>query len=195
MTLRRRWLCRWLLTCGVVAGAAGPALAQTEDVEPRTVGGAGVTAIGVAGFIDSLASSEDTFPLRVTAQVDVTRFVTRHLAVRGGLIGSESFGGDDADDRPTGPGVPSLQAAVAGLFYFTPDAMLSVYTGAEYRAQLTSRADRDAGTLLGKGGLHGAVSSRVGVYVEAGYGLRLTRGDDDERQTRLAGEVGLRIKF
>jgi hypothetical protein len=88
-----------------------------------------------------------------------------------------------------------LQAAAAGLFYFTPDAMLSFYTGGEYRAQLTSRADRDAGTLLAKGGLHGAASSRVGVYVEAGYGLRLTRGDDDERQMRLVGEVGLRIKF
>lgn len=195
MTLRRRRLCRWLLTCGVLVGAAHPAIAQTEDVEPRTVGGPGVTAIGVAGFIDTLASSEDRFPLRVTAQVDVTRFLTRHLAVRGGVIGSESFGGDDPEDRPTGPGVPSLQAAVAGLFYFTPEAMLSFYTGGEYRAQLTSRADRDAGTMLGKAGLHGAASSRVGVYVEAGYGLRLTRGDDDERQTRVVGAVGVRIKF
>jgi hypothetical protein len=195
MTLRRRRLRRWLLTCGLLVVAGRPAFAQTEDIEPRTVGGPGVTAIGVAGFVDTLASSEEAFPFRVTAHVDVTRFLTRRLAVRGGLIGSDRFGGDDADDQPTGPGVPSLQAAAAGLFYFTPDAMLSFYTGGEYRAQLTSRADRDAGTLLAKGGLHGAASSRVGVYVEAGYGLRLTRGDDDERQMRLVGEVGLRIKF
>jgi hypothetical protein len=73
--------------------------------------------------------------------------------------------------------------------------MLSLYAGGEYRAQLTSRADRDAGAVLGVGGLQGAVSSRVSVYVEGGYGVRLTPGDDDERQMRLAGQIGLRIKF
>jgi hypothetical protein len=180
---------------GCLALLASAAHAQTEEIEPRTVGGAGVTTLGMAGFLDKLASSDDTFPLHVTAHVDVTRFLTRRVAVRGGLIGSSSFGGDDADDRPTGPGVPSLHAAAAALFYFSPDSMLSLYTGGEYRAQLTDRADRDAGTVLGKGGLQGALSSRVSVFVEGGYGVRLTRGDDDERQVRIVGELGLRIKF
>jgi len=193
-----RWLALRRCCAGVsltLALATSAAAQQTEEIEPRAVGGAGVTTIGIAGFIDTLSSSEEAFPLRVTAHVEVTRFVTSRIALRGGLIGSDRFGGDDADDRPTGPGVPSLQATVAGLFYFSPDAMVSAYVGSEYRAQLTSRADRDAGTVLGVGGLQGAVSSRLSVYVEGGFGFRLTRGDEDERQTRLAGQVGLRIRF
>jgi hypothetical protein len=196
MTSRWLALCRVGVGCGLVLALAAPVAAQqTEDIEPRTVGGAGVTAIGVAGFIDTLASSEDSFPFRVTAHVEVTRFLTPRIAVRGGLIGADSFGGDDADDRPTGPAVPSLQASAAGLFYVSPESMLSFYAGGEYRAQLTSRADRDAGAVLGVAGVQGAVSSRVSVYVEGGYGVRLTRGDEDERQMRLAGQIGLRIKF
>lgn len=193
-----RWLAlrRFCAGVGLTLALVAPAEAQpAEEIEPRSVGGAGVTTIGIAGFIDTLSSSEDSFPLRVTAHVEVTRFLTSRIALRGGLIGSDSFGGDDADDQPTGPGVPSLQATVAGLFYFSADAMVSAYVGSEYRAQLTSRADRDAGAVLGVGGLQGAVSSRLSIYVEGGLGFRLTRGDEDERQTRLGGQVGVRIRF
>jgi hypothetical protein len=168
--------------------------AQSEDVEPRVVGGAGMMTIGFSGFVDKLMSTEDSFPFHATAQVDLTRFLTRRIAVRGGLIGSGSFGGDD-DEEPSGPGVAALHALVGGFFYFTPESMVSFYTGGEYRAQLTNRADQDAGTLLGKAGLQAAISSRASVFVEGGYGARLTRGDEDELQTRIVGEVGVRIRF
>jgi hypothetical protein len=169
--------------------------AQTEETEPRVIGGGGVTSVGFSGFIDRFTSSEALFPWHVTAHVDVTRFLTNRIAVRGGLIGSTLFAGDDADERATGPGAASLEAAVAGLFYFTPEAMASLYTGGEYRAPLTSRAERDAGTLLGKAGVQAAMSSRASVFLEGGYGARLTRGDDDELQTRIVAEIGFRIKF
>ena len=186
---------RLSLVCLVLVLNAAAVHAQTEDVEPRVVGGAGVMTIGFSGFLDKFTSTEQTFPINATAQIDLTRFITGRFAVRGGLIGSASFGGDDGDERPTGPGAPGLHA-LGGLFmYFTPQSMVSFYTGGEYRAPLTQRAERDAGTLLGKGGIHAAVSSRVGVFVEGGYGVRLTRGDDDERQTRIVGEMGLRIRF
>ena len=69
------------------------------------------------------------------------------------------------------------------------------YAGVEYRAQLTDRPESDAGSVLGKGGLEAAVSSRVLVFIEGGYGARLTRGEDDELQTRIVAEVGFRIRF
>jgi DNA-binding winged helix-turn-helix (wHTH) protein len=169
---------------------------QTEDIEPRAVGGTGVTSIGLSGSIDKFTSSQDVFPWQVTLHVDITHFVSDRFAIRGGLIGSSSFGDDQDDDTSaTGPGAPSLQAHGGLAYYFTPHAMASFYAGGEYRAQLTDRAEGDAGTVLGKGGLQAAISSRVGVFVEGGYGVRLTRGADDEQQTRLVGELGVRIKF
>jgi hypothetical protein len=186
---------RSFVAAALVLLVAATSSAQTEDIEPRVIGGSGVTSVGFSGFIDRFTSSEALFPWHVTAHVDVTRFLTNRIAVRGGLIGSTLFAGDDADERATGPGTGSLDAAVAGLFYFTPEAMASFYTGGEYRAPLTARAERDAGTMLGKAGVQAAISSRASVFVEGGYGARLTRGDDDELQTRIVAEIGLRIKF
>lgn len=175
---------------------AAPAYAQNEDLEPRSVGEAGVSAIGLSGFIDKFSSSEEAFPWHVTAHVDFTRFVTGHIAIRGGLLGSTTFGGDEEEDSAvTGPGASALHAHGGAAYYFTPDAMASLYAGGEYRAQLTDRAERDAGTVLGKGGVQAAFSSRVSLFVEGGYGIRLTRGAEDERQTRIVGEMGVRIKF
>lgn len=169
------------------------ALAQ-EDLEPRTVGGAGVTTIGLAGFIDRFASSESTFPTQITLQADAGRFITGRIAVRGGLIGSTTIGADE-DDVVTGPGAAALHARGAALFYFTPQSMASLYAGVEYRAQLTRRADQDAGTALGLGGVEASVSSRASVFVQGGYGARLTLGDEGERQWRLVADIGFRIRF
>ena len=60
---------------------------------------------------------------------------------------------------------------------------------------LTNRAEHDAGTVLGKGGVQAAISARISLFVEGGYGVRLTRGAEDERQTRIVAELGVRIKF
>jgi hypothetical protein len=176
--------------------SALPAFAQNEDLEPRAIGGAGVSAIGLSGFIDKFMSTEQQFPWRLTAHVDFTRFVTDKIAIRGGLLGSTTVGGDeDEDSKVVGPGASSLYAHGGLAYYFTPEAMASLYAGGEYRAQLTNRPERDAGTVLGKGGVQAAVSSRVSLFVEGGYGVRLTRGSEDERQTRIVGEMGVRIKF
>jgi DNA-binding winged helix-turn-helix (wHTH) protein len=173
---------------------AAPAFAQ-EDIEPRTVGGAGVTTIGVAGFIDRFESAEDTFPLHTTLQVDVSRFVTGRLAVRAGLIGSAVFGTDADEEVATGPGAAALDARGALLFYFTPQSMVSAYAGAEYRTPLTARADEESGTALGVGGVQAMLSARASIFVQGGYGARLTRGSEGERQTRIVGETGIRIRF
>jgi hypothetical protein len=182
-----------LLSLVTTLAISAPSFAQ-EDLEPRTVGGPGVTTIGLSGFVDRYASSESTFPTHLSLNADVTRFMTTRFAVRGGLIGSTTFGG--ADDEPiTGPGAAALHALGSVLFYFTPQSMASFYTGAEYRAQLTDRAEKDAGTLLGLGGLQAALSSRTSVFVQGGYGGRLTRGEEGEFQSRLVGEVGFRLRF
>lgn len=174
--------------------AQAPASALPEDVEPRVIGGKGVTAVGFSGFIDKFGSSEEAFPLHAVVQVDVTRFVTTRFAVRGGLLGATTFGGDE-DEPATGPGAPAMSASAALLYYFTPQGMVSLYAGGEYRAQLTSRAEKDAGTMLGLAGVEAAVSSRARVFIEGGYGARLTHGDEGELQTRIVGQVGIRIKF
>jgi hypothetical protein len=114
--------------------------------------------------------------------------------VRGGLLGAGRFGGD-TEDEPVGPGASALHALAGAHWFFTPQSMASFYAGGEYRAQLTRRAERDAGTMLGKAGVEAALSSRAHFFVEGGYGIHLTRGADDERQTRIVGEIGLRIKF
>ena len=176
----------------MLALLANPAAAQ-EDIEPRTVGGRGVMSIGVAGFIDKVSSSEETFPTHLTLHVDVNRFLTGRFAVRGGVIGSTTFGDDD--EVPTGPGAAALHAFGGLFYYFTPQSILSAYAGGEYRAQLTHRAERDSGTMLGIGGVQATLSSRASVFVQGGFGRRLTRGDEDELQTRIAGEIGLRFKF
>ncbi len=180
----------FMFVASLIAGSA----AAQEDLEPRTVGGAGVTTIGLAGFIDRFSSSESTFPTQLTLQADAGRFVTGRIAVRGGLIGSTTIGGDE-DEVVTGPGAAALHARGAALFYFTPQSMASVYAGIEYRAQQTKRADQDAGTALGLGGVEASLSSRASVFVQGGYGARLTRGDDGEQQWRLVADIGFRIRF
>lgn len=182
-----------VMIAGILMLATSPAFAQ-EDVEPRIVGARGRTAMGIAGFIDRFASSEDDFPTHATLSFDVSRFITRRIAVLGGLIGHTSFGGDE-DDVVAGPGVAALHARGGALFYFTPDAMISAYAGTEYRAPLKPRAEQDAGSLLGLGGMQAALSSRASLFVQGGYGARLTRGDEGELQTRLTAEIGFRLRF
>jgi hypothetical protein len=170
------------------------AAAGQEDIEPRTIGATGVNTIGLGGFIDGFSSPEESLPVHASVHADVTRFLTDHLAVRGGVIGSTTFR-DAGDEITTGPGAASLHGLISGLYYFTPQSMLSLYSGIEYRAQLMRRADKDAGSALGVIGVQATVSSRAALFVEGGYGARLTRGADGELQTRIAGQVGLRIKF
>ena len=169
--------------------------AESEDIEPRIVGRRGTTQIGFAGYVQRGYSSEELFPLNFSLQVDAGRFITKRFVARLGVIGSGSRGGDDSADVATGPGVPSLYATGGLMFYFTPEAIMSFYTSTEYWAQLTQRAGADSGSIVAQGGLQAAVSSRASLFVEAGYGARLTRGKEGELMTRIVGQVGLRIKF
>jgi hypothetical protein len=172
---------------------ARPAFAQ-EDVEPRTVGGRGVSALGLSAFIDRYASTESTFPTLLTLQVDVSRFVTTRIALRGGLIGSAALGAD-ADDVRSGPGGAAIDARGAALYYFTPQSIASAYAGVEYRAPLTTRVDGETGSALGLAGVEASLSSRASVFAQGGYGMRLTRGGEGERQWRITGDLGVRIRF
>jgi hypothetical protein len=179
------------LTLLLARGAA--AQEAPEELQPHSVGGLGTTMVGFGGYLDRVYSSERLLPLNYTLQVDVGRFVTRRLVVRGGMAGSGSAGGDDAEDRPTGIGAPALHAS-AGLFYYlSPQSMWSLYGGASYWTQLTQRAAHDRGSVVGMLGLEGAASRRVGLFFEAGYGLGLT--GPDESTTRLVARAGLRLKF
>ena len=65
-----------------------------EDVEPRVIGTRGTTAIGLAGYADGVTSADDDLPLNLTLQVDVGRFLTQRIAVRGGVVGTGVLGGD-----------------------------------------------------------------------------------------------------
>jgi hypothetical protein len=71
--------------------------------------------------------------------------------------------------------------------------MWSPYAGAEYWTQLTQRAADDRGAVIGTLGLEGAVSRRLGLFMEAGYGLGFS--GPDEQTTRLVARVGMRLKF
>jgi hypothetical protein len=164
-----------------------------EDLQPHIVGGKGTTMIGFGGYVDRVYSSERILPINYTIQIDVSRFVSKRFVVRGGLAGSGSAGGEDPEDRPTGLGAPALHAA-AGLFYYLkPQSMWSPYGGAEYWTQLTQRATNDRGALIGALGLEGAVSRRLGIFMEGGYGVGLT--GPDEQTNRLVARVGMRLKF
>jgi hypothetical protein len=179
----------------LLAAATVQAQPQSEDVEPRIIGAAGTMTIGLAGSIDRFSSPEFDLPTNYAAQVDVGRFITARVVVRGGVVGTGSLGGEDADERPTGSGAPALHVFGGALYYFTPQAILSVYSGAEYWSQLTERVGRDAGSLVGKVGLEGAVSSRASFFIDGGYGVGLTRRDDGDLLTRFLGRVGVRLKF
>jgi hypothetical protein len=179
--------------------ATAPALAQEtgstdEDIEPRILGRPGTTTIGFSGFMDRFFSREETLPGHYVIQIDAMRFVTKRLAIRAGVAGVGTFGAVDAD-ATVGPGASSLHGMGGAFFYFTPQSVLSAYVGTEYWAQITNRASDDAGSIVGKGGLHGALSSRASVFVEGGFGAALTRGSEDELLTRVVGQVGVRIRF
>jgi len=149
--------------------------------------------IGAAGYVDRFSSSEDTFPTNYTLHVDVSRFVTSRMAIRGGLVGTTSVGAEE--DLPAGPGASALYALVGGLYYFTPRSMASLYAGGEYWAQLTQRAASDAGVVVGTVGAQGLVSSRASLFIEGGYGVGLTRGDEGELRSRIVGRAGVRLRF
>jgi hypothetical protein len=189
---RRAAVVTILVACVASSGAA---FAQSEDIEPRAVGGRGTTFVGVSGFVDRFSSSAEALPLNYIAQVDVCRFITNKFAVRVGAVGSGSLAGENPEDLRTGSGAPSLHAAGGLLYYFTPRSMISMYVGAEYWAQLTQRAERDSGSVLGTAGLQAAVSARASFFIQGGVGTRLARGDDDELVSRIVAQAGLRIKF
>jgi hypothetical protein len=159
------------------------------------IGRPGTMLVGFAGFVDRFFSPEAVLPINYSAQVDLCRFVTKRFAVRVGAVGMGSIGGDNEDDLAAGSGAPSLHAAGGVLFYFTPESMISPYVGGEYWAQLTQRAGRDTGSVLGTAGLHAAISSRASFFVQGGVGARLSRGEDDELFTRFVAQLGLRIKL
>ena len=166
----------------------------SEEIEPRVIGTAGTLMIGFAGYVDQFASAENGSPITYTAQVDAGRFITRSLVVGGGLVGTGRLG-QDADDGDGGSGAPALHVFAGVLYYLTPQAMFSLDSGGEYWAQLTRRAGDDAGSMVGKIGVQAVVSSRASLFLEGGYGVGLTRNDDDELVSRFIGRVGLRLKF
>jgi hypothetical protein len=199
-----------LLIAAFVAGAIVPAHAQVpgntdtpapavtpnEDIEPRVIGNPGTMALGLAGSVDQTTSGDDDYPpFNLTLQVELSRFLTRSIAVRGGVVGSAALGGDP-DDRTDGTGQPALHAFGAGLYYFSPQSIASVYAGAGYWYQLTARGDSgDAGSVLGLGGVDAAVSSRAMVFVEGGYGIGLTKTGDGATRQRFLARVGVRLKL
>jgi hypothetical protein len=172
-----------------------PVIAPPEELEPRVIGSAGMTTVGFAGFVDRFNSSETLYPTNYTVQVDVSRFLSRRIAIRFGVVGSGSVGGDESSDGSAGAGAAALHAGGGGLFYFTPGSMVSAYAGVEYWSQVTRRAENDAGSVVGKFGVQAVVSSRASVFVEGGYGVNVRRGDKGETVTRLVGQLGLRIRF
>jgi hypothetical protein len=207
-TARRHRRCVAMLLTALTALAASTAsaVAQTspvpapivsEEIEPRIVGRRGTMSVGISGFADKFASTENVFATNYVAQIDVCRFVTRRFAVRGGIVGSGRFGGDDSDDAalPVGSGAPSMQAAGGVLFYFTPQKLASFYLGGEYWAQITQRVAGDTGSLVGVAGLHATLSSRASLFVQGGVGGRIARGDEGELLTRIVAQVGVRIKL
>jgi hypothetical protein len=195
-----RWPCVRVL-CVIAAVTASPnlAVAQStppadEELEPRVVAAAGVTTLGLSGFIDKVSSSEDAFPWNATAQFDLTRFLTRRLAARIGLVGSTTADGLDDDER-IGAAAPAFYATGAALVYLTPSSVISPYLGTEYRARLTERPEKDAGIVLGLAGVQASISSRASVFAEAGYGIDLTRGSEGELRTRFVTSFGVRVRF
>jgi hypothetical protein len=170
-----------------------PAAPQGEEVEPRVIGMAGTTFVGAGGSLDHVYSSTRFLPVNYTIEADVTRFLSPAFAVRGGLIGSGSRGGDEADEIPTGTGAPAVHAHGGLFYYFTPRSMWSLYSGLGYWTQLTRREPSDRGTAVVSVGLEGAASSRVHLFGEGAYGMGLSRGD--ERTNRLVVYAGIRIRL
>ena len=197
MKIGQVMMCLLWAPCAVtVLAQSGPA-APSEETEPRIVGQPGTTTIGVAGFVDRFFSPEEVLPASYTVQVDGARFMTNRFALRVGIAGTGTFGGESDDDQPSGAGAPSVHGMGGVLFYFTPRSLLSLYIGSEYWLQITRRATSgsDNGSVLGKAGIHGTLSSRASFFLEAGAGAALTRGSEGELLTRFVGQIGLRIKL
>ncbi len=181
-----------LLGAALHAQQAAPVHAS-EDTEPRIIGVTGAMSIGISGFVDRFYSSERRLPTNYTAHVDVGRFITPRIMVRGGMAGSGSIGGDN--DLPRGSGAAALHVFGGATYYLTPLSIASMYAGAGYWAQLTQRSGRDAGMLVGTFGVQGAISSRAGVFIEGGYGVGIRPDEDGVRAARLLGRLGVRITF
>jgi len=214
-TVTRGWV-RAAVFVAVLMGGVTTAWAQSEDVEPRIIGSRGVTLLGLSGSLSRFFSSEELMTGTYTVQADGHRFLSRKIALRFGLIGSNTFGGasddtdsddsdsDDADSSDSSSDNDAAGTSLAGhviealggaIFYFTPESIWSFYGGSEYRARLTNRAAGDAGSVNAIVGLQGALSSRAAFFLEGGYGLRLRRGDEGELQTRIVGQAGVRFRF
>jgi hypothetical protein len=185
-----------LVTTAVFAVAARAA-AQSEDVEPRVIGHAGVTLLGASGTMSRFFSSEQLMAGTYTVQVDAHRFISSKIAIRLGVVGTDVFGGESDEDEDESPGstTTALEALGGALYYFTPESIWSFYAGGEYRARLTHRFSGDAGSAGAIAGLQGALSARASFFLEAGYGLRLRRGSESELQTRIVGQAGVRFRF
>ena len=140
-------------------------------------------------------STEKAYSTNYAMHVDVARFLTKRIAVTGGVAGMGSAGGEDAKNRATGVGAPALYVFAGGLYYFTPQSITSVYLGGSYWQQVTQRSGADTGAAVGTVGLQGAISSRATFFVEGGYGFNVTRGNREELVTRILGRVGIRLKI
>ena len=173
---------------------ATPDQPPSEEIEPRVIGTPGTMMVGFAGYVDRFGSPDNELPTNYTAQIDVGRFITRGFVVGGGLVGTGRLG-EDADDVDSGSGAPALHLFTGVLYYLTPHSMVSLYSGGEYWVQLTRRAGEDAGSMVGKLGVQAVVSSRASLFLEGGYGVGLTRNDDEELVSRFIGRVGVRLKF
>jgi hypothetical protein len=193
--LTTAWVVLGFLTASDLSAQDAPRTTElvSEELQPHIVGAKGTTMIGFGGYVDRVYSSERLLPVNYTIQINVSKFVTTRFVVRGGLSGSGSAGGDDPEDRPTGVGAPALHASGGLFYYLRPQSMWSLYGGAEYWTQLTQRADTDRGAVIGSIGVEGAVSRRLGIFLEGGYGLGLT--GPDEQTNRLVARVGMRWKF
>lgn len=183
-----------MLVCAGRAHAQ-PSTPAGEDVEPRVIGIKGTTLVGVSGYFDEFFSSERRLPINYSAQIDVGRFVSDGLVLRGGVRGTGSAGGDDAEKLATGAGAAALHGFAGLLYYLTPRSLVSMYAGAEYWAQVTQRDSPDAGSMVGTFGVQGALSSRASLFVETGYGVGLRRNSEDVRVTRIVGQIGVRLRF
>jgi hypothetical protein len=175
-------------------GAVATLVQAEEEIEPRTIGTSGTTLIGFSGFMDRFSSSETVLPTNFSAYVDVSRFITKRIVARFGVAGAGHFGGED-DDLPIGAGATAFHGFGGAHFYFTPESMVSLFAGAEYWTQITRRGESKAGAVVGKGGLQAAISSRASLFLEGGYGIDLTKGEDEEIVSRFVGQVGIRLKF
>jgi hypothetical protein len=195
-----RILVRTIAALSLMLVCAGRAQAQpstppNEDVEPRVIGSKGTMLVGMSGNFDESFSSAQRLPINYSVQVDVGRFLSAAFVLRGGLRGTGSAGGDDSENLPTGSGAAALHGFAGLLYYLTPRSLISMYTGAEYWAQLTQRDSPDAGSIVGTFGVQGALSSRASMFVETGYGVGLRKNTDDVRVTRIVGQIGVRLRF